>query len=149
MTKNFINWFNQLCENYAKGGRKSWLYGAVLIPSVILIFVRASQSGIVAAEFLAGALLSCVAIGLSSVVIFETKNIRNIPFSICIMVAFGWIIIGSLAGLIEHTSQERMEASIKFMIRFGIYGTGGAIIGVWIHNRQNEKIAETHTIEKG
>lgn len=136
MKKNMINWFSQVCENYANGGRKSWLCGAVLIPIVIHIFVKAAQSGSIIAELLAGGLLSCVAIGLTSLVTFETRKIRNIPFSICVMIAFGLMIVGTLAGLIEHTNQERMEASISFMIRFGIYGASGAILGVWIHNRE-------------
>jgi len=68
MIKKFIEWFSQASENYAKGGRKSWLYGAVLIPTVILIFIEAMQSNIVFAQIIAGILLSVVSIGLTSLV---------------------------------------------------------------------------------
>jgi len=46
------------------------------------------------------------------------------------MIAFGYVIVGSLGSFVEHTKQEKMDASIDMMIRFGIYGLIAAFIGV-------------------
>lgn len=124
---------NQTLKAYSEGSRKSWLYGVITLPPLMVFYVHSTKlSNEVWTDIMMGVFVITF-IGLFSVVAFENRKWRSIPVSVLITMGFGLCIVGSLAKLTVNTPDQVLNSSLLLMSLCGLYGFCSAVLGVMIH----------------
>ena len=142
MQKEIVSKCNRALETYLNSPRKSWTYGRIIFPIIIIFYVKTTMLTNDLWENLAMGVFTLVFITFMSLVTFESRKWRTLPMSVLIMMGFSIVIVGAIASVTENTPDQVLNSTLYLMSLFGLFGLCGGIMGIMIHKSYEERLAK-------